>query len=293
MKLSVIIPTLNAEKTLEPLLSALENQIQPPDEILIIDSSSTDWTAEIVKQYPAVRFTVIPKESFNHGGTRDQAAQMSTGDVLLFMTQDAIPANNRLTETLVKALSDHPNAAAAYARQIPAQDANPREKLVRAFSYPEKTEIHDLRSVQQLGLRAYYCPNVCAAYKKEAYLELGGFETDLRTNEDMLFAAKAIKAGKQIIYTADAEVIHSHNLSFGEQYRRNKLQGYELAKHRELLGDDSPVGTGKALLFYVTRGLLKQGHFFSWIGFGFDCIARYAGNRAGKRENESGKEKNG
>lgn len=286
MKLSVIIPTLNAEQTLEPLLSALQNQILPPDEILIIDSSSTDRTAEIVKRYSVVRFAVISKESFNHGGTRDQAARTATGDILLFMTQDAIPANSRLTETLEKVLSDHPNAAAAYARQIPAEDANAREKLVREFIYPEESEIHDLNTIQQLSLRAYYCSNVCAVYKREAYYELGGFETDLRTNEDMLFAAKAIKAGKQIIYAADAEVIHSHNLSLGEQYRRNKLQGYELARHRELLGDDSPVGSGKAMLFHVTRRLLKQGHFFSWIGFGFDCIARYAGNRAGKKEYE-------
>ena len=293
MKLSVIIPTLNAEVTIEKLLSALQNQILPPDEILIIDSSSTDRTAQIVERYPAVRFTVIPKASFNHGGTRDRAAREAAGDILLFMTQDAIPADDRLTETLVKALSDHPNAAAAYARQIPAEDANPREKLVRAFSYPEEPEIHDLSSVRQLGLRAYYCPNVCAAYRREAYFELGGFETDLRTNEDMLFAAKAIKAGKQIIYAANAAVVHSHNFTPGEQYRRNKLQGYELARHSDLLGDDSPVGSGKAMLIHVTRGLLKKGRFLSWIGFGFDCVARYAGNRAGKREYESGKGKNG
>ncbi len=291
MQVSVIIPTLNAEATIEPLLSALEKQSLPPEEIIVVDSSSTDQTAEIIRRHSSARLISIPRETFNHGGTRDTAAREAGGDVLLFMTQDAIPVNERLIEIFTHALGDHPQAAAAYARQIPAAVARPREKMVRSFSYPEKSEVHDRET--SLGLRTFYLSNVCAAYRKETYLALGGFETDLRTNEDMLFAAKAIKAGYQILYTAEAEVIHSHDLSLAEQYRRNRLQGYELARHRELLGNDSPVSSGKSMLIHVTKGLLKEGHVFSWIGFGMDCIARYAGNRAGKRAFEKGKGKNG
>ena len=283
MKLSVIIPTLNAGERLEMLLTALENQFIPPEEIIVIDSSSTDMTREIAKKHAIVRLIVIPTNSFDHGGTRTMAANESVGDYLLFMTQDAIPMNNKLTEILIRALDSYPAAAAVYARQIASDNATSYEKLIRAFNYPENSNVQDMKHMGK-GLRTFFLSNVCAAYRRETYYALGGFELNLRTNEDMLYAAKAIQHGYQIVYAAEAQVIHSHNMSFKEQYKRNKLQGYELARHKNLLGDDSPVGSGKEMLKYVTRGLLKQGRFISWIKFVIDCIARYTGNRAGKRE---------
>ena len=286
MKVSVIIPTLNAERFIEPLLAALEAQTLPPEEIIVVDSSSTDRTVQMVGRHPKARAIVIPAASFDHGGTRDMAAREATGDALLFMTQDAMPADDRLIETLVGALVD-PSVAAVYARQLPREDATPRERLVRRFSYPERSSVRD--GASRLGLRTYYLSNVCAAYKRGVYLELGGFETKLRSNEDMLFAAKAIGAGYRIGYCAEARVIHSHNMTLAGQYRRNKLQGYELARHRALLGDDSPVGSGRQMLRFVTAGLLRQGRVFSWMAFGLDCVARLAGNRAGKREYEKGR----
>ncbi len=231
-----------------------------------------------------MRLLSIPRERFNHGGTRDLGARETSGESIIFMTQDALPANDRLLENLSRALADHPRAAAAYGRQLPREDARPREKLVRCFSYPAAGAVHDRASVRTLGLRAFYLSNVCAVYRREVYEALGGFEKDLRSNEDMLYAARAIQAGYSVVYAPEAQVIHSHNLSFGEQYRRNRLQGYELARHRALLEGDSPAASGMELLRFVSRGLLRQGRILSLGGFCLDCAARYAGNRAGKRE---------
>lgn len=280
MRVSVVIPTLNAGAQLGRLLDALEAQTLPPVEIIVVDSSSTDGSTEAVARHARARVVTIPAAAFDHGGTRDLAARQATGDALLFMTQDALPADRSLVETLAGSLGDEA-VAAAYARQLPRPDATPRERLVRAFNYPDKSAIHDARSGQ--GLRNYYLSNVCAVYRRDTYLALGGFEHGLRSNEDMLFAAKAIRAGYGIAYNAEARVVHSHNLTLAEQYRRNALQGYELARHRALLGDDSPVGSGKKMLAYVTKGLLRQGHVASWLAFCLDCAARFAGSRSGKR----------
>lgn len=284
MKVSVIIPTLNAEKWIAPLLERLRGQTLPPAEILVADSRSADRTREIAARAPGVR--VLEVTSFNHGGTRDMAMRESRGEVAVFMTQDAQPASGRLLEQLCAALEQAPRAAAAYARQLPREDALPRERLVRMFSYPAEGAVHDAASVASLGLRAFYLSNVCAAYRRDVYEELGGFEKDLRSNEDMLYAAKAIRAGYSVVYAAGAEVIHSHNLSLGEQYRRNRLQGYELARHRALLENDSPVSSGKEMFLRVAGGLLREGRIGSFCAFCADCGARYLGNRAGKREFE-------
>jgi len=62
MKVSVIIPTLNVEKSIEGLLKNLiEVQILKPDEIIVIDSSSQDKTAEIAKSYRC-KTIIIEKE---------------------------------------------------------------------------------------------------------------------------------------------------------------------------------------------------------------------------------------
>lgn len=282
-RVSVIIPTLNAEKEIEELLFRLERQSVAPVEILIIDSGSTDGTIGIVEKHPFARMIVIPAGTFNHGRTRDLAAREASGDLFLFMTQDALPTDEYLIQRLAEKLAE-PGVAAAYARQVPKGDATPREKCVRAFSYPAEEDVHDLDAVKRLGLRAFYLSNACAAYNKEIYFSLGGFEQDLRSNEDMLFAAKAIRRGYRIIYAAEAEVFHSHGLSLREQYERNKLQGYELARHRELLINDSPASAGGAMVKQVTRNLWKEGHIGSWVAFLMDCGARWFGNRAGRRE---------
>lgn len=281
MKVSVIIPTLNAGELFEELLTRLEGQTLPPEEIIVVDSGSRDGTVETAKKHDSVR--LMRTDCFNHGGTRDMAAREAEGDLLLFMTQDAVPASDCLIQILVEALEKHPDAAAAYARQLPREDAREAEKHVRAFSYPDSSEVHNLDSVQTLGLRAFYLSNVCAAYRRDIFLRLDGFERDLRSNEDMLFAAKAIRAGYEIVYEAQAQVIHSHDLTLSEQYRRNRLQGYELARHRGLLGKDSPMGSGRRMLAFVSRKLLGRGRLISLAGFCLDCVARYAGNRAGKR----------
>lgn len=61
----------------------------------------------------------LTKEEFDHGGTRRQAAELSDAEILVFMTQDAMPADRELIGALVGALAENPQAGAAYARQLP------------------------------------------------------------------------------------------------------------------------------------------------------------------------------
>ena len=324
MKISVIIPTLNAAEYIDKLLTRLEAQTVPPDEIIVIDSGSDDDTLELAEHYASVRtMTTI---NFNHGTTRDRAAKEAVGDVLIFMTQDAVPYDRKLIENLVGELYPSKKIAAVYARQLPRKDATPQERLVRMFNYPVRSYVHDADSAG--GLKKYFLSNVCAAYRRDVYDALGGFEHGVRTNEDMLFAARAVKAGYGIAYASDAKVIHSHNLSLREQFARNRVQGYELARHADVLGDDSPVAAGKKMFAFVVKGLLRRSFVYNrgsgscsersgcdgasrrpcctetphcsgrscctgrsryntaacLVMFTMDCAARFAGNRLGKLE---------
>ena len=284
MKISVVIPTYHAGETISPLLSMLEKQTVQPDEVLIIDSSSGDGILSIAEKYRNTRVITIPKAAFNHGGTRDLGMRQSVGELVVFMTQDAVPENHVLMERLIAPLSEDPQIAVAYARQIPRADASPREKLIRGYNYPESGAVHAEKDIPRLGIKTFFCSDVCAVYRRDLYERLGGFEKNLRSNEDMFFAAKAIRSGYRVAYAAEAHVIHSHDLTWREQYKRNKIQGYEIARHRKLLGDASSSKEGMRMLKTVAAQLIREKRIISLLGLFADCAGRYLGSRAGSRQ---------
>ncbi len=282
MNVSVIIPALNAEKELPALLHALSEQTLQAEEILVTDSESADRTVQIAEATGRVRVIPVRRKDFDHGGTRDLALRASRGDTVVFLTQDAVPADRHFLENLIRPLEQE-GVAVSTGRQLPKADASPLEKQVRTFNYPAKSHIRSAEDVKTMGIKAFFCSDVCAAYNRRIYLELGGFEHPLKTNEDMFFAAEAIRNGYRVAYAADAQVLHSHNLTLREQYRRNRIQGYEIERHRSLLGDVSQFSEGWKLVRFVSAGLLKQGRLISFIHFGLDCFARLLGSRAGRR----------
>ena len=132
MKVSLIIPTLNAQAQLPALIDALRAQTATPQEILVVDSQSEDGTAQTARQL-GCRVEVIERASFDHGGTRDMALRMTDGEAVVFMTQDAMPAHARSLEQLLAPLAD-PAVAVVGGRQIARPEARPYERLVRTFN---------------------------------------------------------------------------------------------------------------------------------------------------------------
>ncbi len=280
--ISVIVPTLNAGRQIDTLLTRLEQQTRKPDEIIVVDSSSEDITQEMVKRHPEVKLIVIDRKDFNHGGTRDAMLRESIGDFVLFLTQDAMPSGNDYIAKIVAPFADD-EVALVYGRQLPRKDARPAEALVRKYSYGDESMVITKADIPSLGIKAFHSTDVCAAYRRTAYLEVGGFETDVLTNEDMFIAARFLHAGRKIVYEANATVIHSHNFTFKQQYKRNYIQGVEIAKHKDILGDASLSGEGLSLVKYTLGGLLRQGHVIEAMRFTVDCGFRLIGNRNGQR----------
>lgn len=108
-----------------------------PEHVLIIDSSSSDGTADLAR---AVGFGVmsIDKKDFNHGTTRQLGAiVLHDAEVLVYLTQDTILQDPCTLERLLSAFAD-PSVAAAYGRQLPRPKATPIEAHARSFNYPAK-----------------------------------------------------------------------------------------------------------------------------------------------------------
>ena len=185
---------------------------------------------------------------------------MSQADYLLFMTQDAVPADTHLVEYLAKAFDD-PLVAAAYARQLAKKTDSAIERFTRNFNYPAESRVKTQADIQALGIKTYFCSNSCAMYRKSTYEELGGFLPEAIFNEDMVFASTAINAGYSVAYVAEARVIHSHNYTGFQQFQRNFDNGVSHADNQEAFHNVETLGEGKRLVFDTARYLIRHHEF--------------------------------
>ena len=157
------------------------------------------WNREWEK-CPILEVHHLEQKDFDHGGTRRRAAELSNADIMIFMTQDALPADRKVIGNLVCAVSENPGAGAAYARQLPRADCRFLERYTRSFNYPEQSSVKSLADIDKYGIKTYFCSNVCAAYDKGIYQKTGGFTERAIFNEDMICAGTMIQKGYSVVY---------------------------------------------------------------------------------------------
>jgi rhamnosyltransferase len=277
--ISVIIPTLNASAHIKSLLESLNRQTIKPTEIMIVDSSSDDDTLALASWFNVTAFT-IQRKAFDHGGSRYDAVKLAKGDILLFLTQDAIPANNQYIQQLIEPLKD-PRIAASFGRQLPQPSAIPPERFARLFNYHERPIVKGAEDKQRLGIKTYYFSNVCSALKRQPYEEVGGFPTKSIVNEDMTLAAKLIHRGYQIAYAPAATVVHSHNYSLSRQFKRYFDIGVSLKDQEWILKSVSAEGEGAKFIVYEMRYLIKE-KAYRYIPYAIgEALFKYVGYQLG------------
>ena len=252
----IIIPTYRPDESVVYLMKKLLKQTYPIHEIHIIDTETGIFPKELKKLSDKIRISKIKPEQFDHGGTRHEGAMQSHADIIVYMTQDAMPVNEYLIEELVKAF-DNEKIAAAYARQLPNSKCNVIERYTRAFNYPEQSRIKSLEDLETLGIKTYFCSDVCAAYRKSVYESLGGFEEKTIFNEDMIMAAKIIQSGGLVKYVAEAKVIHSHNYNCKQQFQRNFDLAVSQVEHPEVFQNIKSESEGMRLVKNTMTYLIK------------------------------------
>ena len=277
---SAIIPTYNAEQYIDDLLKALSEQTTRP-EIVVVDSSSSDRTVEIAESYGA-KVLSIRKEEFNHGGTRNLGADTASGDIVVFLTQDAVPADTHCVEYLTKVL-ENDEIAASYGRQVPRQEAMPTEKFARHFNYPDKPLLKSWNSIPDLGIKTFFFSNVFSAVRRAEFKKMGGFPEKLIMFEDMLFAASLLRNGYKIAYVPDARVIHSHNYNWLQQFKRYEMAGISFSGNPWFLQYARGQSEGVAFLKEELRTLIRGG-MYRWCLYALvEAMFKYAGYRLGLR----------
>ena len=139
----VIIPTYKPDEKLTKLVAMLQQQTYPVDHILIMNTEEELWDPDLIEDKDRVEVFHIPKKRFDHGGTRREGEGFSDADILVYMTQDAVPADRTLIRYLLRPFQN-PQVKASYARQLPDEDCRIIEGYTRSFNYPEKSRVKGL-----------------------------------------------------------------------------------------------------------------------------------------------------
>ncbi|WP_333872886.1 glycosyltransferase family 2 protein [Methylobacter sp.] len=218
-KVGLIVPTLNAGSLWKYWLKAFEQQTRKPDFLLLIDSSSSDDTVVLASLY-GFEVRVISKSEFNHGGTRQSGIDMlPEADIIVFLTQDALLADPDAIKKLLAAFVDQ-QVGAAYGRQLPHRNAGPIAAHARLFNYPAESQLRGIEDRARFGIKTVFLSNSFAAYRRNALMQVGGFPIDTIMNEDTYVAGKMLLSGWKIAYCADAQVFHSHDYGFLDEFKR-------------------------------------------------------------------------
>lgn len=282
---AVLVPTYRPDKKFSRLLQMLGRQTYPVKQLIIMNTDRSLWNEGGYDGIPGLEVHHVAKEAFDHGGTRRQGMRYVRADVCICMTQDAVPADEYLVERLVEALAwkmDDP-VAVAYARQLPDKDCRVIERYTRSFNYPEKSFVKTEADLPKLGIKTYFCSNVCAAYNMDIYNRMDGFVPKTIFNEDMLYAAEVIDAGYGIAYAAKARVIHSHNYSCIQQLRRNFDLAVSQADHPEVFGKLKSEGEGIRMVKQTAKYLCGQKKWYLLPELVVQSGCKYMGYLLGKR----------
>lgn len=280
--IDVIIPTYRPGKEFGELLRRLEEQNCAPRKIIVMNTGKQYWDAKW-EQCPILEVHHLEQAEFDHGGTRRRAASLSDTDIMVFMTQDALPADKDLLAELVRPILENEKTGAAYARQLPKADCRFLERYTRSFNYPNESSFKTEADIGRYGIKTYFCSNVCAAYNKKIYEQMGGFVDRAIFNEDMIYAGTMVKAGYGVAYAADAKVYHSHNYSAKQQFHRNFDLGVSQAEHPEIFAGVPSEGEGIRLVKKSITYLIKTGHIWLIPQLVIQSAAKYAGYLLGKR----------
>lgn len=279
--IAIIIPTWKAAQFLPTLISQLRQQDLPPADIIIIDSSSPDHSAQIARDLGCTVIE-IPQAEFNHGGTRNRAAQQATKhDILVFMTQDALPIDSQFLRNLTQPIIEQ-KAAAAYARQIAHPDASPLEKFARSFNYPPTPHLKSHADLARLGIKTYFFSDTASAVDAKAFWEVGAYPDWVIVNEDMILCARLLQTGHQIAYQANAAVYHSHTSSLKQVFQRYFDIGVFMTQAQEILL--SPSSSGEGLRFALHQWRYLWQHAKSWLPRSLaETALKWLGFQIGKR----------
>jgi glycosyltransferase involved in cell wall biosynthesis len=232
--ISVIVPAYNAERTLGACLCALNQQTIPHDqyEVIVVDDASTDGTVAVAKQAGA---KVTQQVHSGPAAARNLGVREARGEIVLFTDADCEPLSDWIDQMLI------PFADPRVVGVKGAYRSRQREPLARLV----QTEFEDKYARMRQRETIDFVDTYSAAYRREVFLQLGGFNETFSTAsvEDVELSFRLAERGARLVFAPQAQVWHIHATSLMRYMNRKARYGYWRALvyrwHPQKIGGDS------------------------------------------------------
>jgi glycosyltransferase involved in cell wall biosynthesis len=222
---ALIIRCFNEEAHIGRLLTGTMRQTHPPEEIIVVDSGSTDATVAIASAFD-VRIVPIAPERFSFGRALNVGLAATQSDVAVFASAHVYPLYDTWIEHLVAAF-DEPEVALTYGRQQGAPHGRFSEQRLLSQWFPEHSTPRQAHP---------FCNNANAAIRRSVW-EQQPYDEYLTGLEDLDWAKHAMQEGHAIAYVAEAPVVHVHDETFGQvvnRYRREAIAHKAIYHEQEM-----------------------------------------------------------
>lgn len=267
---TIVIPTYNGDDYLADVLDAIEGQRYAGElQVLVVDSGSTDRTLDIIATHPDVELIQIPNSEFGHGRTRAMAARRSRGDVIVYLTQDAVPVGEAWLAELVAPFELDARIGLVTGRQQPRARAFPlqRYEIIGVFDRlgpRDGITVYGAGATELTGASldvAAFHSDVNGAVRASALREVPF--RDVPYSEDQLLGRDMLAAGWRKAYAGRASVEHSNDLTWKEYGPRIFDETVGLRR----IGTPIPPLGRSAQLRLVMRGVLGDSLRIARDGF--------------------------
>jgi rhamnosyltransferase len=222
---SLIVRCFNEEAHIGRLLTGTLKQTHPPEEIVVVDSGSTDETLSIASAFD-VQVLSIPPDLFSFGHALNVGIAASTAEIAIFASAHVYPMYDTWIEQLIAPFDDE-RVALAYGRQQTPPGGRFSEQRLLSQWFPAQSARRQ---------RHPFCNNANAAIRRSAW-EQRPYDEQLTGLEDLDWAKHAMEAGHSIAYVAEAPVVHVHEESFKQvvnRYRREAIAHKDIYNDQEM-----------------------------------------------------------
>jgi rhamnosyltransferase len=211
---SVLIRTWNGGERLRRVVERVREQRGVDFEVVLLDSGSTDGAPAALAGGPV---RCVPYTApFTHPGSSNAVAREARGELLVFLSQDALPRDNQWLVRLEGALAD-PGVAAAFCRQVPDASTPVLEARDLRRAYPPA------------GDSPVALSNAASALRRSLWRE-HPFDERLPLAEDLEWALWARSRGHRVRYIPESVVEHAHHLDLAAVRARFRAEGRALAQ---------------------------------------------------------------
>jgi rhamnosyltransferase len=233
---SIILRSFNEAWALRDTLPALQAQNYRPWELIVIDSGSTDGSVDLIRAARPAHFVTIASEDYNPSRVMNQGMQLARHDLGIFLNADATPVDDNWLRPLVQALRE-PRTAAAFSRQVPRPDC----RAVFAHDYdrcfgPQRESVHWDHFFSMVG----------SGIRRDAWQQRGFLEA-MQYSEDEEYTRWCRAAGYRIAYCENSVVMHSHNYTPRQAFKRAFGEAWACAAMRSSRTADGAWLRGAAL----------------------------------------------